>query len=166
VTSTAPRPVSISDCFAFSKGSLGRRVVGAQSISCSADAVGSASQSRLPITPRTIPFFVHHRADRVAALLRSRAGLANGFGDPACRQFDLRVVHDPKRFRLSILPDRRQSMRQPIGFSRFVVKDYFETETLEPRRGSGSQVSLVVIAMNDCGVFLIQARDGFLAELC
>jgi len=54
-------------------------------------------------------------------------------------------------------------MRQPIGLSRFVVKDLFEAETLEPERGSGSQVSLIVIAMNDCGVLLIQACDGLYA---
>jgi hypothetical protein len=56
-------------------------------------------------------------------------------------------------------------MRQPIGFSRFEIKNFFETETLEPRRGPGSQVSLVVIAMNNCGAFLIQARDALFVEL-
>jgi hypothetical protein len=76
--------------------------------------------------------FGSHGTDRVAALLNSRASLADRFVEPACRQFELHVVHDPDRFRLSILPDRRQSMRQPIGFSRFEINNFFETETLEP----------------------------------
>jgi hypothetical protein len=66
---------------------------------------------------------------------------------------------------LGKLAFNRQPEGKPILFSGDIIKDRFKSKRLEPPRGSRTQVSLQIVAVNDNWLALVKFGRRFSLEL-
>ena len=81
-----------------------------------------------------------------------RAGRDVAVGEPS----------DSRRLRQFSI--ERQVIGEPVQFTGDIIEDQLEAESFEPPRGSRTEVSLVVMAVDDNGFVLRQPRDGAAIE--
>jgi hypothetical protein len=66
--------------------------------------------------------------------------------------------------RIPLLSFHWQAIGQPVDFSRFIIKYLLEAQAFEPPRGSWTQVSLIVVAINDDRPVFLQFAGRLLVE--
>lgn len=59
----------------------------------------------------------------------------------------------------------RQTVCEPVFLARDIVGDLGETELLEPPRGSGAEISLIVVAVDEHRPFAVELTLSTLVEL-
>ncbi len=92
---------------------------------------------------------VDNDADVRTACADTVAHNSHALIDSARRNVAPNDIGDPRRVRLPALA--RQSRSKPVSPSRLVPVDPSKSECLEPRRGPGAHVSLIVVTVDDHG---------------
>jgi hypothetical protein len=121
-----------------------------------------------------VPQFVAKQAENNSFLINNDASfgvcLASSFlhcAECLCwrARRNLAIGGLTNRFDLGELAFDRQAESKPVLFSGDVIKNRFETKTLEPPRGSRAQVSLQIITVNDDWPAFVEFRRCFPIEV-
>ena len=67
--------------------------------------------------------------------------------------------------RISAIPLSRQAVSEPIHLAGYIIKDLCESQTLEPSRSSGAEVSLRVVAIDNDRLVRLERCGSLAIEL-